>query len=243
MSNVLLGLNIDHIATIRNSRKTQYPDPVYAAYIAEQSGIDGITVHLREDRRHITDKDVKLIRSIIQTTMNLEIAITDEMIGIAYEIKPHFCCLVPERRQELTTESGLDLVHSNVDKLRDIVSKLTDYGIRVSLFIDPYERQVDVAYKIGTSCIELNTGMYSSAKTKVIQEKEYQRIKKSSKYAHDYGLIVNAGHGLDYHNVGPIAMITCIQELNIGHSIISRAMFCGLSKAILDMKSLLEKSR
>ncbi|URJ29869.1 pyridoxine 5'-phosphate synthase [Blochmannia endosymbiont of Camponotus sp.] len=242
MSNLLLGVNIDHIATLRNTRNTVYPDPIHAALIAEQSGADSITVHLREDRRHITDRDVKILRKTIQTAMNLEIAVTNEMINIACMLKPHYCCLVPERRQELTTEGGLDIINKS-NKLQDIIFKLIDSGIRVSLFIDPDEQQIDAAYNIGVSCIEIHTGMYSDAVDQKTKNLEYKRIKKSVQYATDNGLKVNAGHGLDYQNVQPIAKLPEIQELNIGHSIISRSIFCGLSKAIKDMKELLQKSR
>ncbi|CAD83225.1 pyridoxal phosphate biosynthetic protein [Candidatus Blochmanniella floridana] len=242
MSNLLLALNIDHIATVRNARGTQYPDPVYAAYIAEQSGIDGITVHLREDRRHITDRDVKLLREIVQTTMNLEMAATDEMVMIACQLKPHYCCLVPERRRELTTEGGLDLIYQ-IDKMQNIVLKLSDAGIRVSLFIDPDIEQIDASYKIGVRCIELNTGKYAESKNKEDRILEYRRIEKSIKHALSYGLMINAGHGLNYDNVKFIAMLSQIRELNIGHAIVSRAVFCGLPKAIKDMKELLKEFR
>ncbi|ADV33923.1 Pyridoxine 5'-phosphate synthase [Candidatus Blochmanniella vafra str. BVAF] len=246
MSDVLLALNVDHIATIRNLRGTKYPDPVHAAFIAEKSGkIDGITVHLREDRRHITDRDIKLLRETIQTTMNLEIAVVDEMINIAYQIKPDFCCLVPEKRQELTTEGGLNLINQ-VNRLKDVVSKLQDVGIRVSLFIDPDEKQIDAACLIGAACVELHTGLYANALNNNnirIIDTEYKRIANSIKYADNCGLIVNAGHGLNYSNVQAISKFIEIQELNIGHSIISRAIFDGLLQAILDMKTLLIESR
>lgn len=242
MSCALLGLNIDHIATLRNARNTQYPDPLHAIFIAAHAGVDSITVHLREDRRHITDRDVVLIKQVIQTNMNLEIAITDEMINIACQVKPHYCCLVPEKRRELTTEGGLDVV-SQIDKLKKIVSKLTECSIRVSLFIDPDITQINAAYKTGVSCIELHTGMYAMSTTKANKFLEYERIKKSIKCAVDYGLTVNAGHGLNYNNVQHIAMLPQIKEVNIGHSIISRSIFCGLFTAIKDMKQLLQNSR
>ncbi|WP_159715146.1 pyridoxine 5'-phosphate synthase [Blochmannia endosymbiont of Camponotus nipponensis] len=242
MSNLLLGVNIDHVATLRNARNTVYPDPVYAAFIAEQSGADSITVHLREDRRHITDRDVKMLRGTIQTAMNLEIAPTEEMVNVACILKPHYCCLVPERRQELTTEGGLD-VTEKTNKLQNMIFKLTEVGIRVSLFIDPNEQQVDAAYNIGASYIEIHTGMYSNAIDPTTQDLEYKRIKKSVQYAVDSGLKVNAGHGLNYHNVQSIAILPGIQELNIGHAIMSRSMFCGLSKAIQEMKRLIQDSR
>lgn len=243
MSRLLLGLNIDHVATLRNARNTKYPDPIYAAYIAEQAGVDSITVHLREDRRHIIDQDIISLRQIIQTTMNLEIAVTNEMINIACQLKPDYCCLVPEKRQELTTEGGLDVVNQ-IDQLRDVVLKLAESGIRVSLFIDPDINQIIASYKTGAPYIELHTGLYATAfgiRSNYLLE--YQRIQKSVQCAIDYGLKVNAGHGLNYHNVELIAMLPQIQELNIGHAIISRAMFCGLSKAIGEMKELLQESR
>ncbi|URJ28772.1 pyridoxine 5'-phosphate synthase [Blochmannia endosymbiont of Camponotus sp. C-046] len=242
MPNLLLGVNIDHIATLRNTRNTMYPDPIYAAFVAEQSGTDSITVHLREDRRHIKDQDVEMLRKTIQTSMNLEIAATDEMINIACTLKPDYCCLVPERRQELTTEGDLDIIN-NANKLKNMIFKLTDSGIRVSLFIDPNEQQIDVAYNIGAPYIELHTGMYSHAIDATTQNLEYKLIKKSMQYAIDNGLKVNAGHGLNYYNVQPIAMLSGIQELNIGHAIISRSIFCGLPKAIQDMKKLIQDSR
>lgn len=242
MSNLLLGVNIDHIATLRNARNTAYPDPIYAAFIAEQSGADSITIHLREDRRHITDRDVEMLRKTIQTSMNLEIAATDEMINIACTLKPDYCCLVPERRQELTTEGGLDVINK-AKELQHMILKLTKSGIRVSLFIDPNEQQINVAYNIGAPCIELHTGKYSHAIDVTKRNLEYKRIKKSVQYAVDNGLKVNAGHGLNYHNVQPIAMLPGIQELNIGHSIISRSISCGLFKAIQEMKKLIQESR
>lgn len=242
MADLLLGVNIDHVATLRSARGIMYPDPVYSAYIAEQSGADSITVHLREDRRHITDRDVRLLRKTIQTTMNLEISMAEEMIAIACSLKPDRCCLVPEKRQELTTEGGLNVI-SNFKKLKNIVSKLTDVGIIVSLFIEPDDQQIFAAYDLGALCVELHTGAYANSNDKAMQLLEYKRIEKSALYASTYGLIVNAGHGLNYHNVRSIATIASIQELNIGHSIISRAIFCGLSKAIGDMKRLLQKSR
>lgn len=243
MSKVLLGLNIDHIATLRNTRNTKYPDPLYAVSIAEHAGVNSITVHLREDRRHIIDQDVILIRQIIQTNMNLEIAATDEMVDFACKLKPHFCCLVPEKRAELTTEKGLDVINQ-IDKLQNIVSKLTSFGIRVSLFIDPNVKQIDAAYTTGASCIELNTGLYVSAfASKSNEILEYNRIKNSIEYATKYGFIINAGHGLNYYNVQKIAILPQINELNIGHSIISRSVFCGLFSAIEDMQKLLQESR
>lgn len=242
MSDVLLGVNIDHVATLRNARSTMYPDPVYFAYIAEQSGADSITVHLREDRRHITDRDVKLLRDTIQTTMNLEISMAEEMIEIACLIKPDSCCLVPENRRELTTEGGLDVIF-NFKKLKDVIDTLVNVGIKVSLFIEPDNQQISAAYDVGASYIELHTGAYANAKNKKIRSLEYKRIKESVLFALNFDLKVNAGHGLNYHNVQSIAMIPSIQELNIGHSIISRAISCGLFQAVRDMKRLLQESR
>lgn len=242
MSKVFLGLNIDHVATLRNARGIAYPDPVYSAFIAEQSGVDGITVHLREDRRHITDRDVRLLRETIQTTMNLETSITEEMISIVCSLKPDSCCLVPERRQELTTEGGLDVI-SNFKKIKNIISRLSDFGIKVSLFIDPDDQQISASYDAGSSCIELHTGAYSNSSNKKTQLLEYKRIQHSISCALNYNLQVNAGHGLNYHNVQAIAMLSSIKELHIGHSIISRAIFCGLPQAIRDMKELLQESR
>lgn len=242
MSDVLLGINIDHIATLRNARKTKYPDPLYAMFIAEQAGADTITIHLREDRRHITNRDVILIRKCIQVAMNLEIAATNEMINFACQVKPNYCCLVPEKRQELTTEGGLNVINQ-FNELQEVVLKLQEVGIQVSLFIDPDEKQIIAAYKTGVSHIELHTGMYASSISKSNQVIEYNKIKKSVQCAVDCGLLVNAGHGLDYYNVQDIAALPQINEINIGHSIISRSIFCGLFKAIKDMKKLLKHSR
>lgn len=242
MSHMLLGINIDHVAALRNARNTMYPDPVHAAYIAERSGADSITVHLREDRRHITDRDLKLLRATIQTNMNLEISMQEDMIDIACSVKPNSCCLVPENRQELTTEGGLDVI-ANFEKLKYLISMLTDVGIEVSLFIAPDDAQICAAYNVGAKCIELHTGTYANAYDKATQLLEYERIKRSVSCAVTYNLKIHAGHGLNYYNIRPIAMIPCIQGLNIGHAIISRAVFCGLSKAIRDMKEMLWRSR
>ncbi|URJ25019.1 pyridoxine 5'-phosphate synthase [Candidatus Blochmannia ocreatus (nom. nud.)] len=242
MSDLLLGVNIDHIATLRNARGTQYPNPVYAAFIAEQAGADSITIHLREDSRHITHNDVKLLRQTIQTAMNLEITTTDSMVYAACELKPHYCCLVPENRQELTTEGGLNIIN-NTKKLKDIILKLTNSGIRVSLFIEPNEQQIEAAHEIGANCVEIHTGLYANATDKTMQNLELNRIKTSAQHAVKQGLRVNAGHGLNYYNVKPIARLPWIQELNIGHAIISKSVFCGLAQAIKDMKNLLKNSR
>ncbi len=242
MSTILLGVNIDHIATIRNARGTKYPDPVHAAEIAERAGADGITVHLREDRRHINDRDVKLLRETLQTRMNLEMAVTDEMVEIALQIKPEFVCLVPEKREELTTEGGLD-VKGQVKKIKAATEKLTAAGIHVSLFIDADRDQISAAKDCGAPFIELHTGHYADAKSEQEQQNELKKIAAAASYADDLGITVNAGHGLTYHNVGPIAALPEIYELNIGHSIIGRAVFDGLSKAVVEMKTVMLRAR
>lgn len=242
MSEVLLGVNIDHIATVRNARGTNYPDPVQAAFVAEQAGAEGITVHLREDRRHITDRDVELLRQTIQTRMNLEMAVTDEMVEIACRIKPAFCCLVPEKRQEVTTEGGLD-VAGQKEKIARAVKHLTEAGIKVSLFIDPDHTQIDAADDVGAPFIEIHTGAYADAETSQEEDKEFVRIKDAVAYAAGKGLKVNAGHGLNYHNVQRVAALPAIYELNIGHAIIGRAVFSGLAAAVADMKTLLREAR
>ncbi len=242
MSDLLLGVNIDHIATLRNARGTQYPDPVQAAFIAEQAGADGITIHLREDRRHITDRDVKLLSQTIQTRMNLEMAVTDEMLDIACEVKPVFCCLVPEKRQEVTTEGGLD-VAGQLDKMTLAVSRLVDAGISVSLFIDADIRQIDAAVAVGATYIEIHTGRYADAENELEQLAELKRIAHAATYAAGKGLKVNAGHGLTYHNVRAIAALPEIYELNIGHAIIGRAVMSGLAAAVAEMKALMTDAR
>lgn len=242
MADLLLGVNIDHIATLRNARGTQYPDPVQAAFIAEQAGADGITVHLREDRRHITDRDVRLLRQTIQMRMNLEMAVTDEMIDIACELKPHFCCLVPEKRQEVTTEGGLD-VAGQLDKMTVAVERLTQAGILVSLFIDPDQRQIEAAVSVGAPYIEIHTGAYADAECELKRQAEFERIAQAARFANERGLKVNAGHGLTYHNVLPIAALPEMHELNIGHSIIGRAVMSGLPEAVSAMKQLMLEAR
>ncbi|HEJ6927307.1 TPA: pyridoxine 5'-phosphate synthase [Serratia marcescens] len=242
MADLLLGVNIDHIATLRNARGTQYPDPVQAAFIAEQAGADGITVHLREDRRHITDRDVRLLRQTIQTRMNLEMAVTDEMLDIAIELKPHFCCLVPEKREEVTTEGGLD-VAGQLDKMSVAVERLAQAGILVSLFIDPDHRQIDAAVAVGAPYIEIHTGAYAEAQGKLAVQAELRRIAVAAAYAAEKGLKVNAGHGLTYHNVQPIAALPEMHELNIGHAIIGQAVMSGLPAAVADMKVLMREAR
>lgn len=242
MAELLLGVNIDHIATLRNARGTSYPDPVQAAFIAEQAGADGITVHLREDRRHITDRDVRILRQTLHTRMNLEMAVTEEMIAIACETKPHFCCLVPEKRQEVTTEGGLD-VAGQPEKLRDACRRLAEAGILVSLFIDPDNVQIDAAVAAGAPYIEIHTGAYADAGSEEAQQEELARIARAATYAAGKGLKVNAGHGLTYHNVKPIAALPEMHELNIGHAIIGRAVMVGLKEAVADMKRLMLEAR
>lgn len=242
MADLLLGVNIDHIATLRNARGTQYPDPVQAAFIAEQAGADGITVHLREDRRHITDRDVRLLRQTIQTRMNLEMAVTDEMLDIAIELQPHFCCLVPEKREEVTTEGGLD-VAGQMDKMSVAVERLAQEGILVSLFIDPDHRQIDAAVAVGAPYIEIHTGAYAEAQGELAVQAELRRIAVAAAYAAEKGLKVNAGHGLTYHNVQPIAALPEMHELNIGHAIIGQAVMSGLPAAVADMKVLMREAR
>ena len=242
MAELLLGVNIDHIATVRNARGTHYPDPVQAAFIAEQAGADGITVHLREDRRHITDRDVRILRDTIQTRMNLEMAVTDEMVGIACDIKPHFCCLVPEKRQEVTTEGGLD-VAGQQEKINAAVRQLCEAGILVSLFIDADHRQIEAAVASGAPYIEIHTGAYAEAEEGRPRAAELSRIRKAATFAASLGLKVNAGHGLTYHNVLPIAALPEMHELNIGHAIIGRAVMSGLADAVKEMKLLMREAR
>lgn len=236
----LLGVNIDHVATLRQQRGTRYPEPVQAALVAEQAGADLITVHLREDRRHIQDRDVRLLRDVLQTRMNLEMAATDEMRRIASEICPSDCCIVPERRQELTTEGGLD-VESNVDYLGDFCSALQEHGIRVSLFIDADEKQLEASRKAGAPVVEVHTGHYADAATPEARQEALKKIRRAVDYGIELGLQVNVGHGLDYHNVLEIAAIEGISEFNIGHSIISRAVFSGLAVAVAEMKRLIQR--
>ncbi|MFC0180420.1 pyridoxine 5'-phosphate synthase [Thorsellia kenyensis] len=240
-SPILLGVNIDHIATVRNARGTNYPDPIQAAFIAEQAGADGITIHLREDRRHITDRDVKLLKETIQTRMNLEMAVTDEMVAIACEIKPTYVCLVPERREEVTTEGGLDVI-SQYDKVKSAIDKLSDEGILVSLFIDPEFDQISAAANLKAPFIELHTGQYAQVNG-LSQEKELNRIREAAQFASTFGIKVNAGHGLTYHNVSEIAKIKEIYELNIGHAIIGQALFSGLAYSVSEMKRIMLQAR
>ncbi|RDV28085.1 pyridoxine 5'-phosphate synthase [Alteromonas aestuariivivens] len=242
MKDILLGVNIDHIATLRNARGTRYPDPVHAADIAERAGADGITVHLREDRRHIKDRDVQLLAQTINTRLNLEMAVTDEMLAIAQKVKPAFCCLVPEKRQELTTEGGLD-VAGNLKIIKDACARLADNGIQVSLFIDADDKQIDAALACNAPYIEIHTGQYAEAGNEHEQQQELNKLIAGIEYAHRHGIKVNAGHGLTYHNVKPVAAIPQIVELNIGHAIIGRAVFDGLHTAVADMRALMQEAR
>jgi len=242
MKDIYLGVNVDHIATLRQARGTTYPDPVHAASVAEHAGADGITIHLREDRRHIQDRDVFVMKETLQTRMNLEMAVTDEMLAIACDVKPAFVCLVPEKREELTTEGGLD-VAGQLDKVTAAVAQLAESGIETSLFIDADPKQIDAAVASGAPYIEIHTGHYADALTEQAQQIELERLTAGIKYAHNAGLKVNAGHGLHYHNVKPIAAIEEIIELNIGHAIIARAAIDGLEKAVADMKRLMIEAR
>ena len=242
MKNILLGVNIDHIATLRQARGTRYPDPVQAAIDAEQAGADGITLHMREDLRHIQARDVRLIKQVIQTRMNLELAVTDAMLDFAEEIKPEHSCLVPEKREEITTEGGLDVI-SNRKSVENAVRRLQAFGSEVSLFIDPVKEQIKAAVDVGAPVIELHTGCYADAETEEERLHELARIKIAAEYAASLNLIVNAGHGLHYHNVKDIAAIPELLELNIGHAIIARALFCGMKEAVREMRQLMLEAR
>jgi pyridoxine 5-phosphate synthase len=236
-----LGVNIDHIATLREVRGTSYPRPAEAAVLAEQSGADSITVHLREDRRHIQDRDLVEISEVMRTHMNLEMAVTDEMLGIAEKTAPQDCCLVPENRQELTTEGGLDVVGQK-DRIRDACARLAEAGIRASLFIDPDPAQLDAAVDVGAPVVELHTGSYAEVEGGE-QARELQRVAEAARHGDEIGLVINAGHGLHYSNVDAIARIPQIVELNIGHAIVARAVFDGLSRAVSEMKQRMLDAR
>ncbi|RDC53810.1 pyridoxine 5'-phosphate synthase [Acinetobacter sp. RIT592] len=238
----LLGVNIDHVATLRQARGTTYPDPVNAALICEQAGAEGITLHLREDRRHIQDDDVRRMRPALKTRMNLELAVTDEMIAFAREIKPQHVCFVPEKRQEVTTEGGLNVV-GNFDAVKAATQELAAIGSDVSLFIDADFAQIDAAVACGAPTIEIHTGAYADAETPEVQQAELERIVKGAEYAASKGLVVNAGHGLNLDNVTPIAAIPQIHELNIGHSLIADAVFVGLAQAVQQMKAVIKSAR
>lgn len=239
---ILLGVNIDHVATLRQARGTHYPDIIQAALVAEQAGADGITAHLREDRRHIQDRDIYLLKEMIHTRLNMEMAVTDEMIAIAVDVKPTACCLVPEKRQELTTEGGLDVV-ANPERMQKACELLADAGIEVSLFIDPEFKQIDAAVKAGAPVVELHTGCYAETIDSQLIKAELIRIQQAAEYAVNAGLQVNAGHGLHFHNVEPICIIPQIIELNIGHSIISQAVFSGLDQTVRELKRVMRDAR
>ncbi|KAF3978387.1 MAG: pyridoxine 5'-phosphate synthase [Methylococcales symbiont of Iophon sp. n. MRB-2018] len=239
---ILLGVNIDHVATLRQARGTKYPSPVHAALIAEQAGADGITAHLREDRRHIQDRDIMQLRELLNTRLNLEMAVTDEMLAIACKVRPTACCLVPEKREELTTEGGLD-VAANPEPIKTACHTLANAGIEVSLFIDPELAQIDAAVAAGAPVIELHTGGYADANENSNKKNELDRIKRAAEYAYKAGLQVNAGHGLHFHNVVEVCKIPQIVELNIGHSIIAQAVFSGLAEAVKDLKKVMLNAR
>ena len=241
-SELLLGVNIDHVATLRQSRGTRYPEPLQAAIESEQAGADAITVHLREDRRHIQERDVEMIRAVILTRLNLEMAVTDEMLAIAERVRPQDCCMVPERREELTTEGGLD-VAGQIDRVGEACVRMAEAGVRVSLFIDPDPVQVDAAARCGAPVIEIHTGRYADAASSAERDQEFERIVAAVNHGVSLGLQVNAGHGLNYQNVQSISRLHQIRELNIGHAIIARALFTGLQDAVREMKRLMLAAR
>ncbi len=239
---ILLGINVDHVATLRQARGTRFPDPVYAAMLAEQAGADGITIHPREDRRHIQDRDVWVMKETLTTRMNLEMAVTESMLQLAEKVQPAHCCLVPEKREELTTEGGLD-VAGQESRIREACQRLQEAGMQVSLFIDADPSQIEAAHRCGAQAIELHTGQYADAENAAEQSHQLVFLKEGVTLAHELGLIINAGHGLHYHNVQAIAMLPEINELNIGHSIVARALFTGFSEAVREMKDIMEKAR
>lgn len=239
---VLLGVNVDHVATLRQARGTRYPDPVQAALLAEEAGADGITIHPREDRRHIQDRDVLLLRQMLNSKMNLEMAVTDAMLAFAEQVRPHCVCLVPEKREELTTEGGLDVAGQEA-RIAEACERLATIGAEVSLFIDPDEQQIDAAVRCGAPVVELHTGDYAEAEGAERVDAAFAKLEQAVIYARKKGLIVNAGHGLHYHNTERVAAIPGINELNIGHSIIARAVFTGLKDAVRDMRAILDRAR
>ncbi len=239
---ILLGVNIDHVATLRQARGTRYPEPIQAALLAEEAGADGITLHLREDRRHIQDRDVFALKDILQTKMNLEMAVTEEMLAIAARVGPADCCLVPERREELTTEGGLDVAGQR-ERMTEACERLRAAGVRVSLFIDADPVQIDAAAAVGAPVVELHTGPYADAADEARRHKEWDRLNAAVDQGRALGLQVNAGHGLHYHNVEPVAGMAGIAELNIGHAIVARALFVGFKEAVREMKALMREAR
>jgi len=239
---IYLGVNIDHVATLRQARGTRYPDPIQAAIEAEQSGADSITLHLREDRRHIQERDVVMLADILQIKMNLEMAATEEMLAMAEKYHPADCCLVPEKREELTTEGGLEIA-GQLSRMKDVCQRMAESNVNVSLFIDPDLKQIDAAFESGAPVIELHTGRYADAETVAEADHELQIIINAADYAGKLGLQVNAGHGLNYHNVDKIAVIPNIVELNIGHAIVARSVFTGFQSAVREMKQLMLEAR
>lgn len=239
---IQLGVNIDHIATLRQARGTRYPSPVQAALLAEYAGADAITLHLREDRRHIQDRDLEILREVLTTRMNLEMAVTDEMLAIAARIRPHDACLVPERRQEVTTEGGLDVV-AHFERVRQACQALGALDIRVSLFINADRPQIEAAQAAGASAVELHTGEYAALESETAQREALTRLRQAVDYGTELGLRVNAGHGLNYHNTRPVAAIPNISELNIGHAIVAQALFVGWESAVREMKTLMTTAR
>lgn len=233
-----LAVNVDHVATLREARRAVYPDPVEAAVLAELGGAQGIVVHLREDRRHIKERDLRLLREVVKTCLNLEMAPVDQMVSIAREVRPDMATLVPERRQELTTEGGLDVL-SNPDALKVVVARLKEAGILVSIFVDPDPRQIEASKAIGADAIEIHTGLYSDAKDPKAREAELKKVREAAKHGKALGLSVRAGHGLNYWNVRPIAQIPEIEELSIGHAIVARAVLVGMQQAVREMLELL----
>jgi pyridoxine 5-phosphate synthase len=240
-ADIALGVNIDHVATLRQARRGRFPDPVHAALAAETAGADSITLHLREDRRHIQDHDVRSLRTLLQTRMNLELALSGEMLSFAAELRPADCCFVPERRQEITTEGGLD-VAGEAARVQEAVTRLQAHGIRVALFIDPEPRQIEAAARCGAPVVELHTGAWAQA-LGAQQAIELERLRSGARLAANLGLKVHAGHGLNYHNVQPVASLKEIVELNIGHALIAHAVFVGLPAAVREMKALLRAAR
>lgn len=241
-NSIRLGVNVDHVATLRQARGTQYPDPVRAALDAESAGADQITVHLREDRRHIQERDVTVLKEILQVSLNLEMAATKEMVAFAKQVKPEFVCLVPEKREELTTEGGLDVI-THFDNIKSVVSELEASGIQTSLFIDPSEKQIEVGYETGSRIIEIHTGAYADAKTMEEAQQHFTQIQKSAEFADSMGFRVHAGHGLHYKNVQAIAAIMQIKELNIGHSIVAEALKSGMQAAVKEMLYIIDSVR
>jgi pyridoxine 5-phosphate synthase len=237
-----LGVNVDHVATLREARHARQPDPVTAALVCEEAGADQITVHLREDRRHIQDRDVRILREVVKTELNLEMAATEEMVAVALSVRPDTATLVPERREELTTEGGLDVIGGG-EKVREAVSRLREGGIRVSLFIDPDLRQVEESLRAGAHAVEMHTGRYAGARTADAAREELDRVTDAARLAAKIGLEPLAGHGLDYRNVGPIAAIREMRELNIGHAIVARAVISGLAEAVREMKAAIRSAR